>query len=157
MNTTDAQPVTAQQVPMPDEVGFRILRPSMLAACENDHRATFILDFLIQWYEWKRTKEWLTLKRTGAPTEKDLILYFANDEIQVGILNLFGKDAVNAGLNHLEELGFITITCNPKKHFGYDRKKHFIIHAPAINAALKRVTDGPLTLPQQAALDRMAA
>lgn len=46
-------------------------------------------------------------------------------ELETGILNLYGKNAINAALELLIALGMLSISGNPDPHYKFDKTRFF--------------------------------
>ncbi|MCR9192823.1 MAG: hypothetical protein NXI01_09265 [Gammaproteobacteria bacterium] len=65
-------------------------------------------------------------------------MFFTTDDLADGILNLYGKNAINKALQLLEELQVISVHKNPNPRYHFDKTKYFIFYPETCNEWIKK-------------------
>ncbi len=116
-----------------------------IAFCNQNHCAAFLLSNFISWHDWKlnhdeyylRANNIAELHGDGRPNNQNAYLFFTMDDLADGILNLYGKNAINIALQLLEELKVISVHKNPNPRYHFDKTKYFMFYPAVCNEWIK--------------------
>jgi len=111
-----------------------------LVYCDGNSVAAGLMSYLEYWHNIKLDIFENNPKKSGEPTERDLLQHHTHEQLVHGIIRL-AKDpkTINAALEYLEAKGVISIMLNPNKNFGFDRTRHFLFHPEVANEWLAEV------------------
>ena len=113
--------------------------------CRQNHCAAFLLSHFIAWHDWKlnhdeyysRANNIAELHGDGRPNNQNAYLFFTMDDLADGILNLYGKNAINTALLLLEELQVVSVHKNPNPRYHFDKTKYFMFYPEICNEWIK--------------------
>ena len=116
-----------------------------IAFCNQNHCAAFLLSNFIAWHDWKlnhdeyylRANNIAELHGDGRPNNQNAYLFFTMDDLADGILNLYGKNAINTALQLLEDLKVISVHKNPNPRYHFDKTKYFMFYPEVCNEWIK--------------------
>jgi len=116
-----------------------------IAFCHQNHCAAFLLSHFIAWHDWKlnhdeyysRANNIAELHGDGRPNNQNAYLFFTMEDLAEGILNLYGKNAINTALLLLEELQVISVHKNPNPRYHFDKTKYFMFYPEICNKWIK--------------------
>ena len=116
-----------------------------IAFCRQNHCAAFLLSHFIAWHDWKLNHDEYYLKANniaelhgdGRPNNQNAYLFFTMEDLAEGILNLYGKNAINTALLLLEELQVISVHKNPNPRYHFDKTKYFMFYPEICNKWIK--------------------
>lgn len=116
-----------------------------IAFCNQNHCAAFLLSNFIAWHDWKlnhdeyylRANNIAELHGDGRPNNQNAYLFFTMGDLADGILNLYGKNAINTALQLLEDLKVISVHKNPNPRYHFDKTKYFMFYPEVCNEWIK--------------------
>lgn len=116
-----------------------------IAFCRQNHCAAFLLSHFMAWHDWKlnhdeyysRANNIAELHGDGRPNNQNAYLFFTMEDLAEGILNLYGKNAINTALLLLEELQVISVHKNPNPRYHFDKTKYFMFYPEICNEWIK--------------------
>ena len=113
-----------------------ILREWQLRFCEGNHCAAMLLGFFEYWHgirlemsEKAKQHNAIDHKHGEAGTQDESLYQFHTEQqIQAGLLGMYGREAIRAGRRLLVEKGAISEHKNPNPRYAFDATIHFLFY-----------------------------
>ena len=135
----------------PTQEPLLIIRQWQLTFCEGNHCAAALLSLFEYWHNLRldlsqRARQANAAARQhGQPaTQEESLLQFHSDEqLQDGLLDLYGTKKIREGRRLLVEKGAITEHPNPNPRYAFDKTLYFQFRPEVINAWLDQRRNSP--------------
>ena len=111
-----------------------IIRQWQLDFCEGNHCAAALLSFFEYWHNLR-----LEINQRVKPANRDegLLQFHSDEQLQAGLLNLYGTMKIRESRRLLIAKGALTEHSNPKPRYAFDRTLYYRFHPEAVNVWLK--------------------
>jgi hypothetical protein len=124
-----------------------VIRQWQLDFCEGNHCAAALLSFFEYWHNLRleisqRAKPAnRNAQQHGKPATQDesLLQFHSDEQLQAGLLNLYGTMKIRESRRLLITKGALTEHSNPKPRYAFDRTVYYHFHPEAVNAWLKQL------------------
>ncbi len=125
----------------PEKSPFIQLHQWQVQFCHNNHCAALLLSVFIAWHDWKcrhddyyrRVNNIAEVHGEGRPHSENAYLFFTTEQLIEYCMGLYGKKAINEGLNFLKSLSAISIHNNPNPRYHFDKTKYFQFYPDVCN------------------------
>ena len=123
-----------------------VIRQWQLDFCEGNHCAAALLSFFEYWHNLRLEISQRArpanrnAQQHGKPATQDesLLQFHSDEQLQAGLLNLYGTMKIRESRRLLITKGAITEHSNPKPRYAFDRTVYYHFHPEAVNAWLKQ-------------------
>ena len=130
-----------------------ILRQWQLDFCEGNHCAAALLSQFEYWHNLRldlneqAQQANATARKYGQPPtpEASLLQFHTDEQLQAGLLDLYGTKKIREARHLLVEKGAITEHLNPNPRYAFDKTLYFEFHPEVINAWLDQRRNPPPT------------
>ena len=114
--------------------------------CESNHCAATLLSFFEYWHNLRLEISQRArpanrnAQQHGKPATQDesLLQFHSDEQLQAGLLNLYGTMKIQESRRLLITKGAITEHSNPKPRYAFDRTVYYRFHPEAVNTWLKQ-------------------
>lgn len=121
-----------------------VLKQWQLDITGQDHCAAALISFFQYWHEIKmdnlgQSKKYNQVKERHGETpdiELGLLQFHTQEDLEKGLLGLFGITKIKECNKKLEKLGFISIHKNPSDRYKFDNTNYFLFHPKNIQNAI---------------------
>ena len=121
-----------------------ILKQWQLDITGQDHCAAGLISFYQYWHEIKmdnlqQSKKYNQVKERHGETpdiELGLLQFHTQEDLEKGLLGLFGITKIKESNKKLEKLGFISIHKNPSDRYKFDNTNYFLFHPKNVQNAI---------------------
>lgn len=122
-----------------------LVRKWQLEACGKDACAAALLNLFEYWHNIKleqntQAKGYNEIaQRHGENSTQiqTLLQWHTTEQLESSILNIFNKRRIQAGIEILVNLKFISVHRNPNPRYAFDKTKHFLLHPEEVRAWLE--------------------
>ena len=136
-------------VAWPENDKLVMVRESAVDMCDGNQCAAALLSFFAYWHSIKLEQsrkaviENQVAEAHGeAPTQNTKLWQFHTaDDLVAGLLGLYGKSSIKAGVALLIEMGVIEAGRNPNPRYAFDNTKYFLFHPEVVNGWLRQYID----------------
>ena len=122
-----------------------IIRRWQLDFCEDNHCAAALLSFFEYWHNLRlEINQRGTANRNAQPhgnpaaQDENLLQFHSDEQLQAGLLNLYGTMKIRESRRLLIAKGALTEHSNPKPRYAFDRTVYYRFHPEAVNAWLEQ-------------------
>jgi hypothetical protein len=123
-----------------------IFRQWQLAFCESNHCAAALLSLFEYWHNIRldlseqAQQANAAARKHGQPTtqEESLLQFHSDEQLQAGLLDLYGTMKIRAARRLLVAKGAITEHPNPNPRYAFDKTLYFQFHPEVVNAWLEQ-------------------
>jgi len=128
----------------PTQERILLIRQWQIEFCDGNHCAAALLNFFEYWHNIKlemseKNRQANRISEAHGDEniqDESLYQFHNNEELQAGILGIYGKTKIVEALNLLQEKGVISIHKNPNPRYHFDQTNHFIFYPEIINEYL---------------------
>jgi len=121
-----------------------VLKQWQLDITGQDHCAAGLISFYQYWHEIKmdnleQNKKYNQVKERHGETpdiELGLLQFHTQEDLEKGLLGLFGITKIKESNKKLEKLGFISIHKNPSDRYKFDNTNYFLFHPKNVQNAI---------------------
>ncbi|MBA2649747.1 MAG: hypothetical protein H0U75_09195 [Legionella sp.] len=122
-----------------------LIRKWQLEACSQDACAAALLNLFEYWHNIKLEQKSQSKgynKVAGRHGENStqietLLQWHKSQQLEVSLLNIFNKRRIQAAIELLENLKFISVHRNPNPRYAFDKTRHFLFHPNVVTLWLK--------------------
>jgi len=133
-------------VTWPEDGPILIIRQSAVDMCDGNHCAAALLSFFAYWHGIKVEQagkavieNQVAVAHGDEPTQNTKLWQFhTTEDLSAGLLGLYGKGSILAGLSLLVQLGVVETGRNPNPRYAFDNTKHFLFHPEVVNDWMTR-------------------
>jgi hypothetical protein len=123
-----------------------MVRQSAVDMCDGNHCAAALLNFFAYWHGIKVEQagkavieNQVAVAHGDEPTQNTKLWQFhTTEDLSAGLLGLYGKGSILAGLSLLVQLGVVETGRNPNPRYAFDNTKHFLFHPEVVNDWMTR-------------------
>jgi hypothetical protein len=132
-------------IPHPPREPLVQIRPWQVEACRGNLCAAALLNFFEYWHNVKldgqgqaRTMNDVSEKH-GDPRsqEESLLQWHSTEDLQRGLLGLYGESVVQRSVKELATLGFLSIQKNPNPAYKWDKTNFYLFQVDAVISWLR--------------------
>jgi hypothetical protein len=135
-----------------------IIRQWQLTFCEGNHCAAALLSLFEYWHNLRldlsqragQANEAARQHGQPATQEESLLQFHSDEQLQAGLLDLYGTKKIRESRHLLVEKGVITEHPNPNPRYAFDKTLYFQFHPEVINAWLDQRRNSPAANPSPA-------
>ncbi len=118
-----------------------IIRHWQLELCEGNHCAAALLSFFEYWHNIRLDMSQragsvnAAARQQGKPAihDESLLQFHSDEQLQAGLLALYGTMKIREARRVLVAKGVITEHLNPKPRYAFDRTIHYLFHPEVVN------------------------
>lgn len=128
-----------------------IIRKWQLDACGKDACAAALLNLFEYWHNIKLEQNSQALdyndvaQRHGEHRTQleTLLQWHTSEQLDESLLHIYSKRRIQAGIELLISLKFISVHRNPNPRYSFDKTRHFLFHPELVNDWLKQHSSTP--------------
>ena len=132
-------------IPHPECEKLILIRKWQLEACEKDACAAALLNLFEYWHNIKleqttqaKTYNEISQRHGENSTQIETLLqWHTTEQLESSLLYIFNKRRIQAGIEILKNLKFISVHRNPNPRYAFDKTKHFLLHPHEIRSWIK--------------------
>jgi hypothetical protein len=117
-----------------------LIRASQVRICEGNHCAAALLSYFGYWHttragnakQAEHANKMAALHGEVGVQDTTLLQYHTEDEIEAGLLHLYGRKTIRAAIAFLIQKGFVSLQKNPNPRYRFDRTHYFLFHPTAV-------------------------
>ena len=122
-----------------------LIRKWQLEACSKDACAAALLNLFEYWHNIKLEQKSQAkgyndvAARHGENSNQieTLLQWHKSEQLEASLLNIFNKRRIQAAIELLENLKFISVHRNPNPRYAFDKTRHFLFHPEEVRSWLK--------------------
>ncbi len=128
----------------PDSERLILIRKWQLEACNKDACAAALLNLFEYWHNIKLEQKSQAkgynqvASRHGENSTQieTLLQWHKSEQLEASLLNIFNKRRIQAAIELLENLKFISVHRNPNPRYAFDKTRHFLFHPDEVRSWL---------------------
>jgi hypothetical protein len=132
----------------PDNEPIVLIKASQVQICDGNHCAAALLSYFEYWHNIRlqQTKQAEHANKVsalhGEPGTQDttLLQYHTEDDIEEGLLHLYGRKTIRAGIALLVRKQFLSLHDNPNARYRFDRTHYFLLHPKTVQEHISAVS-----------------
>jgi len=122
-----------------------LIRKWQLEACSKDACAAALLNLFEYWHNIKLEQKSQAKGYNHVATRhgenstqiETLLQWHKSEQLEESLLNIFNKRRIQAAIELLENLKFISVHRNPNPRYAFDKTRHFLFHPNEVRLWLK--------------------
>lgn len=122
-----------------------LIRKWQLEACSKDACAAALLNLFEYWHNIKLEQrsqakgynDVATRHGENSTQIETLLQWHKSEQLEASLLNIFNKRRIQAAIELLENLKFISVHRNPNPRYAFDKTRHFLFHPNEVRSWLK--------------------
>lgn len=122
-----------------------LVRKWQLEACGKDACAAALLNLFEYWHnikleQYTQAKGYNEIAQRHGENSTQIqtfLQWHTTEQLENSILNIFNKRRIQAGIEVLVTLGFISVHRNPNPRYAFDKTKHFLFHPEKVRVWLE--------------------
>lgn len=144
-------------IPHPEAERLVLIRKWQLEACGKDACAAALLNLFEYWHNIKLEQKFqskgyneVAARHGENGTQIETLLqWHKSEQLEASLLNIFNKRRIQAAIELLEHLKFISVHRNPNPRYAFDKTRHFLFHPNEVLAWLKTYSESKNDLPNE--------
>jgi hypothetical protein len=132
----------------PESERLILIRKWQLEACKDDACAAALLNLFEYWHNIKleqnsQAKGYNEVAERHGENRSQietLLQWHKSEQLEASLLHIYNKRRIQAAIELLEGLRFITVHRNPNPRYAFDKTRHFLFHPSEIKLWLKAYT-----------------
>jgi hypothetical protein len=134
----------SQCVAYPEDEPLVLIRASQVRICDGNHCAAALLSYFGYWHsnrtgnvkQAEHANKMAALHGEIGTQDTRLLQYHTEEEIEEGLLQLYGRKTIRVALALLVSKGFLSLHENPNPRYRFDRTHYFLFHPTAVQAEI---------------------
>ena len=122
-----------------------LIRKWQLEACNKDACAADLLNLFEYWHNIKLEQKSQAKGYNDVAARhgenglqiETLLQWHKSEQLESSLLNIFNKRRIQAAIELLENLKFISVHRNPNPRYAFDKTRHFLFHSNEVRSWLK--------------------
>ena len=132
----------------PENEPLVLIRASQVRICQGNHCAAALLSYFGYWHDVRlnqmkqaeHANKMAALHGDTGTQETTLLQYHTEEDIEAGLLHLYGRKTIRAAVALLVRKEFLSLHENPNQRYRFDRTHYFLFHPDKVQAEICGVT-----------------
>jgi hypothetical protein len=120
----------------PGDEPLVLIRASQVRICDGNHCAAALLSYFGYWHsnrldqikQAEHVNKIAALHGEAGTQDTTLFQYHTEDDIEAGLLHLYGRKTIRTAIALLTQKGFLSLHTNPNPRYRFDRTHYFLFH-----------------------------
>lgn len=126
-----------------------LIRASQVRLCDGNHCAAALLSYFGYWHDVRREQmkqaehanKVAALHGDEGTQDVTLLQYHTEETIEEGLLHLYGRKTIRAGIAVLFKKGFLSLHENPNQRYRFDKTHYFLFHPEKVQEDIGAIRD----------------